>query len=143
MSSFKKHFYSEKVQAEFGIKIDFSILNFNPSKNLETTPLLDALGNKLGLSLFFITPPTESCLLCDNPLDFNNEPSQVVTHTLSGPRLVSKYIMRCVNCPKTWKLSISENDHMKLSGGRGDILCQSGENLPSLRGNKFDGWGTY
>ena len=52
----------------------------------EGTPLLDALGAKLGKSFSHIlAPPTFSCLLCARPLKKNNEPSNVVLFTLSGP----------------------------------------------------------
>ena len=72
----------------------------------EGTPLLDALGAKLCKSFSHIlAPPTFSCLLCARPLKKNNEPSNVVLFTLSGPVVASKHIWRCRECKSAALLS--------------------------------------
>ena len=44
----KKAQLSDTVQKAFNIKFNFDVSQFNPTKNQETTPLLDALSYKLG-----------------------------------------------------------------------------------------------
>lgn len=62
------------------------------------TPIIDALGIKLGKSFNFLVPPTTKCLHCYRELTFHNEPTQVPVFTLTGPMLFSKYIWRCRKC---------------------------------------------
>ena len=92
----------------------------------------------VGYSLIFITPPTSDCLLCERELQFNHQPTSLVQHTLNGPILVSKYILRCEKCPKTWKLSMSQNDDIQLSSGRSDILYH-----PDMFGTTIEGYRYY
>ena len=65
--------------------------------------LLDELSIKLGISLRVLCPPVTRCLLCDQKLAMNNKPIQIVVHSLMGPVMYSKYILRCKNCRLTTK----------------------------------------
>ena len=65
--------------------------------------LLDHLAIKLGRSLRVLCPPVSKCLLCEGRLATNNKPIQIVVHTLNGPLMYSKYILRCKNCRLTTK----------------------------------------
>ena len=72
----------------------------------EGTPLLDALGAKLGKSFgHILAPPTFSCLLCSKPLKKHHEPTVVVLFTLKGPVVASKHIWRCRDCKSAPMLS--------------------------------------
>ena len=65
----------------------------------EQYPLLDALSFKLGLCLRnILAPPTQTCLLCEKPLQRNNKPVMVPFHTLAGPELASKFSWECRSC---------------------------------------------
>ena len=72
--------------------------------------LTDQLSIKLGKSLRVICPPVTKCLLCSENLAMNNKPTQVIVHTLNGPRIYSKYILRCKNCRLTTKKKFSKQD---------------------------------
>ena len=71
------------------------------SKN--TSSLTDELSIKLGRSLRVLCPLVSKCILCDQKLSINNHPVQIVVHTLMGPKMYSKYILRCKNCKLTMK----------------------------------------
>ena len=60
--------------------------------------LTDKLSAKLGQSLRILAPPVKVCLLCKEKLSVSNRPTQVVVHSLTGPHLYSKYILRCQKC---------------------------------------------
>ena len=52
-------------------RVDEALANLKLEKRLENeeTPLLDALGAKLGMSFTYIlAPPVHQCLLCSKPL---------------------------------------------------------------------------
>ena len=104
-----------KVKKELKIEEnkDFYSLKTNNPDNL--TPLLDALGCKLGMNLSeIICPPTLSCLLCGKLLTKNNEPTQVSLLDLQGPMLATKYIWRCRNCKQHSKIATKTNSQEKL-----------------------------
>ena len=60
--------------------------------------LSDRLSAKLGQSLRVIAPPVKICLLCNEKLSVSNYPTQIVVHTLTGPKIYSKYVLRCQRC---------------------------------------------
>ena len=60
--------------------------------------LSDRLSAKIGQSLRVIAPPVKICLLCNEKLSVSNYPTQIVVHTLTGPRIHSKYILKCQRC---------------------------------------------
>ena len=72
--------------------------------------LLDQLGIKTGRSLRVLCPPVKKCLLCDGALATNNAPIQIVVHTLNGPKMYSKYILRCKNCRLTSKQKFKDTE---------------------------------
>ena len=78
------------------------------SKN--TSSLTDELSIKLGRSLRVLCPPVSKCILCDKKLTVNNQPVQIVVHTLMGPKMYSKYILRCKNCRLTTKEKYKKDD---------------------------------
>ena len=78
------------------------------SKN--TSSLTDELSIKLGRSLRVLCPPVSKCILCDQKLSVNNQPVQIVVHTLMGPKMYSKYILRCKNCRLTTKEKYKKDD---------------------------------
>ena len=87
------------------IMSNFKMLNFEKKLvNVKKgNSLLDELSIKLGRSLRVLCPPVSRCLLCDQKLAMNNKPIQIVIHTLTGPVMYSKYILRCKNCRLTTK----------------------------------------
>ena len=60
--------------------------------------LADKLSTKMGQSLRVISPPVKDCLLCKESLSVSNHPTQIVVHTLTGPAMYSKYILKCQRC---------------------------------------------
>ena len=59
------------------------------------TPLLDALGLRIGQPLAHIlAPPRVDCLLCEKRLTKHHHPSTVALFALTGPLLASKYSWR-------------------------------------------------
>ena len=103
LDSEKKRLIDE-VKKEFNItnilanaeKLDFEKLNqFKSDDNLRILP---ELSTKRGESLNILCPPTKTCLLCHSYLTMNNPPSQVVVHGITGPKIFSKYILRCRQC---------------------------------------------
>ena len=84
--------------------VTLSTCNPTFKQNSLETPILDALGIKLGYSLNFLCPPTKECLLCGKSLAANNQGIQVPLHGLSGPILATKFIWRCRDCTCYWKL---------------------------------------
>ena len=65
----------------------------------EETPLLDALGAKLGMSFTYIlAPPVHQCLLCSKPLKKQHDPTNVALFMLRGPVVASRHIWRCRDC---------------------------------------------
>ena len=81
------------------LQVEEALANVNlgdgvTSENGET-PLLDALGLRIGQPLAHIlAPPTVDCLLCKKRLTKNNHPSTVALFALTGPLLASKYSWR-------------------------------------------------
>ena len=72
--------------------------------------LIDQLSIKLGKSLRVLCPPVTKCLLCGENLAMNNKPTQIVVHTLQGPMIFTKYILRCKNCRLTSKKKFSADE---------------------------------
>ena len=60
--------------------------------------LTDKLSTKLGQSLRILAPPVKVCLLCKGKLSVSNHPTQIVVHSLTGPCVYSKYILKCQKC---------------------------------------------
>jgi hypothetical protein len=60
--------------------------------------IADKLSTKMGQSLRIISPPVKDCLLCKESLSVSNYPTQIVVHTLTGPAMYSKYILKCQRC---------------------------------------------
>ena len=60
--------------------------------------LADKLSTKMGQSIRIISPPVKDCLLCKESLSVSNNPTQIVVHTLTGPVMYSKYILKCQRC---------------------------------------------
>ena len=81
------------------LKVEEALANVNlgdgvTSENGET-PLLDALGQRIGQPLAHIlAPPTVDCLLCKKRLTKHHHPSTVALFALTGPMLASKYSWR-------------------------------------------------
>ena len=88
-------------------KLDFErhLMNIGEGNNL-----IDQLSTKLGQSLRVICPPVKNCLLCNKNLAVNNRPTQVIAHTLNGPTIFTKYILRCKNCHLTSKKNFVKGD---------------------------------
>ena len=90
------------------LEIDIAVENFNLEANIELeegTPLLEALGAKLGTSFAnIIVPPTKKCILCQSALTKHNEPSVVALFTLSGPVVAAKHTWRCRQCKNSHHL---------------------------------------
>ena len=88
------------VRVEF--RIDEALVDLKLERRMaarEGTPLLDSFGAKMGKSFSHIlAPPTDSCLLCSRLLTKNNEPTNVVLFTPTGPVVASKHIWRCLDC---------------------------------------------
>ena len=83
------------------VKLELSKPSSGERLNLkgDQYPLLDALSFKLGLCLRnILAPPTDTCLLCEKPLQRNNKPTVVPFHTLGGPEMASKYSWECRSC---------------------------------------------
>ena len=72
--------------------------------------LLDKLSIKIGRSLRVLCPPVSRCLLCNENLTMNNKASQIIVHTLEGPKMYSKYILRCRNCRLSSKEKFAAGD---------------------------------
>ena len=96
--------------------------------------LIEHLSTKLGFSLNILCPPVKSCMLCENKLTLNNKPTQVVVHTVTGPRLYSKYIYRCRNCKLVKKSRVDK----KSKENAQDIYYHSDQ-----YGNLKTGWLFY
>lgn len=114
-------------------RISFLDLDFKcPDTN--QTPILDALSAKLGYSLNILAPPTRVCLLCDRPLNNKYPGRKTLTalFTLCGPKLASKLVLACRNCPSARKL---DNN---LFGIKQDITY-----LPHKFGNNIRGFKFY
>ena len=76
----------------------------------EETPILNALGAKLGTSFAnILAPPTMACILCQKDLKKHHEPTIVSLFTLSGPVVASKHIWRCRLCSGATAL-MNQND---------------------------------
>ena len=88
-------------------KLDFErhLMNIGEGNNL-----IDQLSTKLGQSLRVICPPVKNCLLCNKNLAVNNRPTQVIAHSLNGPTIFTKYILRCKNCQLTSKNNFVKGD---------------------------------
>ena len=99
-----------KVKSELGIDtILANISKLNVEKLLHISKghqLLEHLGIFLGKSLKFLCPPVTVCILCEKQLTKNNQPTQVVVHTVNGPQMYTKYIYRCRGC----KMSKNNSD---------------------------------
>ena len=97
----------DRVKTELEIDKIFSNLETSALDNLlhlgKGNQIIENLSIYLGYSLEFICPPVTKCLFCLKVLTKNNPPSQVVVHTVNGPRLFSKYIYRCRGCKMTSK----------------------------------------
>ena len=85
-----------RVRDELMVEIDGAHFNDGSLTNTDgDTPLLDALGLKIGQPLSHVlAPPTRDCLLCHRRLTRNHLPSIVVLFKLDGPQLASKYSWR-------------------------------------------------
>ena len=59
--------------------------------------LTDKLSAKLGQSLRIITPPVKNCLFCHEKSSVHKK-SQIAVHTLSGPKVFTKYLLKCQRC---------------------------------------------
>ena len=87
------------------LKFEKKLVNVGMGDNL-----IDELSIKLGRSLRVLSPPVSRCLLCDENLTLNNNCVQIVVHTLQGPKMYSKYILRCRNCRLTSKEKFTAGD---------------------------------
>ena len=76
------------------LEIDTALTNMKLETKIasgEGTPLLDALGAKMGTSFANIVAlPTKSCLLCGKDLKKHHETSTVALFTVNGPRVGAK-----------------------------------------------------
>ena len=88
------------VKGEWGIdKILKSQLEPDTLLHLGKGNLLtDKLSTKMGQSIRILSPPVKDCLLCKESLSISNHPTQIVVHTLTGPVMYSKYILKCQRC---------------------------------------------
>lgn len=114
-------------------KISFLDLNFK-SDDINNTPVLDALSAKLGFSLNILAPPTKTCLLCYRPLTNKYPGRKTLTalFTLCGPKLASKLILTCRNCPSARKVDSNS------FGGKEQVTY-----LPDRFGNASRGFKFY
>ena len=73
------------------LEIDTALTNMKLETKKWGTPLLDALGAKMGTSFAnIVAPPTKSCLLCGKDLKKHHETSTVALFTVNGPRVGAK-----------------------------------------------------
>ena len=72
--------------------------------------LIERLSTKHGQSLRVLAPPVNNCLLCNEALTMSNKPAQIALHTQTGPKVYSKYILRCQNCRLVDKSRFDESD---------------------------------
>ena len=107
------------------LEIDIAVENLNLEANIaseEGTPLLEALGAKLGTSFAnIIVPPTKKCILCQSALTKHNEPSVVALFTLSGPVVAAKHTWRCRQCKNSHHLqqqTLSPTEEMEVAEAR-------------------------
>ena len=107
------------------LEIDEALENLSLESNIATeegTPLLEALGAKMGTSFAnILTPPTQQCILCKADLIKNNEPSVVVLFTLSGPVVAAKHTWRCRNCkgePLLLQQTVSQTEEIDMEARR-------------------------
>ena len=98
----------------------------------EGTPLLEALGAKLGTSFAnIIVPPTKKCILCQSALTKHNEPSVVALFTLSGPVVAAKHTWRCRQCKNSHHLqqqTLSPTEEMEVAEARDVEWISRGKN---------------
>ena len=76
-------------------------LPINPEKLINIRNggnLLERLSTKIGFSLRILAPPVDSCLLCKEFLAVSSKPTQIAVHTLTGPKIYTKYMLRCQSC---------------------------------------------
>ena len=46
----------------------------------------------------FLSPPLDSCLLCNGTLTTHNQPTVCICYTLDGPIPAAKITLRCQHC---------------------------------------------
>ena len=101
MPDLEKRKLIDLVKVEWNID---SILKspIDPETNLihlkNGSDLIDKLSSKIGQSLRIIAPPVKHCLLCKKLLTTNNRPTQIAVHSQTGPKIYSKYILKCQKC---------------------------------------------
>jgi hypothetical protein len=96
--------------------------------------LTDRLSAKLGQSIRVIAPPVKTCLLCKENLSISNYPTQIVVFTLTGPRMYSKYILKCQRCRLIEKSKFNPLDENR----RQDVFYH-----PDKYGNMVNGYMFY
>ena len=79
----------KKVKDKMGVRKARETLAKNPDMKPHILgkrfQILDALSISLGVSLqHILTPPTQTCLLCEKPLTRNHKPTLAALHTLDG-----------------------------------------------------------
>ena len=113
MPDFEKKKVIHLVKEEWGIDEILSS-SLDPEETLTSlkngNDVLDRLSSKLGKSLRIVTPPVKNCLLCKEVLTVNHKPTQIAIHTQTGPKIYSKYILRCKRCRLVEKSKFDPND---------------------------------
>ena len=88
-----------------------NLLDINQD-NLEQAINLEKLEEETGFGYRnVVAPPVMNCVLCNKSLHHHNNPTNIVIHGFSGPRIRSKYTLRCKRCE-----SIGGNSVMLLVG---------------------------
>ena len=70
--------------------------------------LMDKLDIYIGRSSKFICPPVTVCIFCNKTLQKNNAATQVVCHTVNGPKLFSKLMYRCWGSVDIWGCNLGK-----------------------------------
>ena len=108
----------KKVRSELGIpNIELNLSKLNVEKLVHIgngSDLMNKLDIYIGRSSKYICPPVSVCIFCNKNLQKNNAATQVVCHTVNGPKLFSKLIYRCRGCKlEKPRESESESDRVQ------------------------------
>ena len=82
-------------------KVDMNLIKLYELDKCDFKPVikLDDLEKETGFGFSnVVAPPVTSCILCHGALHLHNKPTNVVIHGFEGPRVGSKYILRCKRC---------------------------------------------
>ena len=82
-------------------KVDMNLIKLYEIEKGDFKPVinLDDLEKQTGFGYGnVVAPPVTSCILCHGALHLHNKPTNIVIHGFDGPRIGSKYILRCKRC---------------------------------------------